>query len=256
LAGCDGANRLVLGVETNEPYYRQGDQLKKQGRYQEALSDFLKVIQKRDGNATESHLEAGLIYQQYIKDPIYAIYHFRKYLEQEPNSRQADLVRQRIDASMRDFARTLPAHPLEDQMHRLDMMDRIDALQKENAELKDEVAKLSQGAASPGGDSGPVLVPVPESGPSTALIRGFSDDPSTVGAPAAQAAESGEAAQKTPAKPAAAARTHVVVQGETLAGIARHYYGNSAKWHAIMDANRDLLKDARALRAGMTLKIP
>jgi len=82
--------RPSLGMETNEPYYRQGDQLKRQGRYQEALAAYLKVIEKRNEDAPESQLEAGLIYQQYLKDPIYAIYHFRKYLELEPNSRQAD----------------------------------------------------------------------------------------------------------------------------------------------------------------------
>jgi len=40
LAGCDGTDRIVLGSETNEPYYRQGDQLKRQGRYQEADQNF------------------------------------------------------------------------------------------------------------------------------------------------------------------------------------------------------------------------
>jgi tetratricopeptide (TPR) repeat protein len=253
LAGCDGTDRLAMGTETNEPYYRQGDQLKRQGRNQEALAAFLKVIDKRNQDAPESHLEAGLIYQQYLKDPIYAIYHFRKYLELEPNSRQADLVRQRIDAAMRDFARTLPARPLEDQMLRLDLMDRIDGLQKQNAELKEELGRPSQGAASSGADSGPMLVPVPESASTTEGSHSSLFTPSEAEAPAARPAQPAEASST---KPAAAVRTHVVAHGETLAKIAQHYYGNSAKWHTILDANRDVLKDEKALRAGMTLKIP
>jgi nucleoid-associated protein YgaU len=48
----------------------------------------------------------------------------------------------------------------------------------------------------------------------------------------------------------------VVAQGETLGKIAQHYYGSSAKWPAILDANRDVLKDGKAVRPGMTLKIP
>jgi tetratricopeptide (TPR) repeat protein len=256
LAGCDGTDRIVLGNETNEPYYRQGDQLKRQGRYQEALTAYLKVIEKRNENAPESHLEAGLIFQQYLKDPIYAIYHFRKYLELEPNSRQAELVRQRIDAAMRDFARTLPARPLEDQMLRLDLMDRIDALQKENASLKDEIAKLSQGGTSPGADSGPMLVPVPEAPASEAVIHGGFANAPAADAAAVQPVQPREQTDSSSAKPASKVRTHVVVNGETLAKIARLYYGNSAKWHAIFEANRDVLKDEKAVRAGMTLKIP
>jgi tetratricopeptide (TPR) repeat protein len=256
LAGCDGTDRLSLGSETNEPYYRQGDQLKRQGRYQEALAAYIKVIEKRNEDAPESHLEAGLIYQQYIKDPIDAIYHFRKYLELEPNSKQAELVRQRIDAAMRDFARTLPARPLEDQMLRLDLMGRVDDLQKQNLELREEIARLNQGAKTTAGATADMLVPVPESAPSPAVIHGSFGSPSATDAPAARSAQHGAQPEAPAAKPASPGRTHVVAQGETLAKIAQRYYGSSARWHAILDANRDVLKDEKAVRPGMTLKIP
>jgi tetratricopeptide (TPR) repeat protein len=257
LAGCDGSDRLALGTETNEPYYRQGDQLKRQGRYQEALAAYLKVIEKRNEDAPESHLEAGLIYQQYLKDPIYAIYHFRKYLELEPNSRQADLVRQRIDAALRDFARTLPARPLEDQTLRFDLMSRIDELQKQNLELKEEVARLNRGATDPGGDSGVIMIPVPASAPPPAVTRGSLFNPPASSATAARPAQPSERPAAPSAKPPpAAGRTHVVAEGETLSKIALRYYGSRAKWPAILDANRDVLKNENSVRAGMTLRIP
>jgi tetratricopeptide (TPR) repeat protein len=256
LAGCDGADRLVLGTEANEPYYRQGDQLKRQGRYQEALAAYLKVIEKRNEDAPESHLEAGLIYQQYLKDPIYAIYHFRKYLELEPNSRQAELVRQRVDAAMRDFARTLPARPLEDQMLRIDLMGRIDELQKQNLELKEEIARLNQGGTSRGGSSGEAPVPATEPAPAPAVIHGSFFNPPAADAVVARPAQAGEQPAASTTKPSSGGRTHVVAQGETLAKIAQHYYGSSARWHAILEANRDVLKDEKAIRPGMTLKIP
>jgi tetratricopeptide (TPR) repeat protein len=257
LAGCDGSDRLALGMETNEPYYRQGDQLKRQGRYQEALAAYLKVIEKRNEDAPESQLEAGLIYQQYLKDPIYAIYHFRKYLELEPNSRQADLVRQRIDAAMRDFARTLPARPLEDQVMRFDLMNRIDELQKQNLELKEEVARLNRGATDSGGDSGAMMIPVPESAPPPTVTHGSLFYPPAAGAAAAKPTQPAERPAAPSAKPSpATSRTHVVAQGETLSKIAQRYYGSRAKWHVILDANRDVLKNENSVRPGMTLRIP
>ena len=256
--GCDRTDRLSLGAETSEPYYRQADQLKRQGRYQEALSAYLKVIERRNEDAPESHLEAGLIYQQYLKDPIYSIYHFRKYLELEPNSRQADLVRLRIDAATRDFARSLPARPMENQTLRLDLMARIDELQKENTRLRDEIAGAHPGGPVAGGDSEFTMIPVPESAPSPGITQRPLFDPASAGAvsvkPATPPVTAPPAAAAKP--PSTGGRTHVVAQGDTLFKIAQRYYGSGAKWPAILEANRDVLKNENAVRPGITLKIP
>ncbi len=148
-AGCDRGDTLSLSSETDEPLYRQGQQLSKQGRNQEALNAYLKVIAKRDETAPESHLEVGLILLRHVKDPIAAIYHFRKYLELQPNSRQAVYVRGLIDTSKREFARTLPATPLESQADQLEKQDQIDRLLRENDQLKAEIASLRGGVATP-----------------------------------------------------------------------------------------------------------
>lgn len=257
-AGCDGGDRLALGTESNDPYYRQGDQLKRQGRYQEALGAYLKVIEKRHDDAPESHLEAGLIYQQYTKDPVYAIYHFRKYLEQEPNSRQADLVRQRVDAAMRDFARSLPAQPLESQAARLELMGRIDELQKENLQLKEDLAKLHQGGVVPVRDSDSAAPPPAESAPTRPVKRSplFNPPGGAAGAVQATPPATGQPANPPTKPPPTVGRRHVVTQGETLYKIALLYYGSGSKWPQILEANRDVLRNENAVRAGMELKIP
>ncbi len=151
-AGCDRSDVSPFTVEGDEPGYRRAKDLIKQGRNQEALSEFQKVIEKRGlNNAPESHLEVGLLFQYHIKDPIAAIYHYRKFRELKPNSQQADLVRQRIDAATRDFARTLPAQPLENQLDRLDMSELAQRLQRENEKLKADLAAARAGkpAAEP-----------------------------------------------------------------------------------------------------------
>ncbi|HVT72103.1 MAG TPA: peptidoglycan-binding protein, partial [Lacunisphaera sp.] len=155
LAGCSENERPSYANETDEPAYREGAALLKAGRKQEALNAFLKVIAKRGDDAPESHLEAGLLYLQHINDPLAAIYHFKKYLMLRPNSAQAPLVRQRIDAATREFARTLPAQPLENQLQRVDLVATLDRLKQENEALKRELAdlKASRGvAAGPAGD--------------------------------------------------------------------------------------------------------
>jgi tetratricopeptide (TPR) repeat protein len=258
VAGCDGGDRLALGTESSDPHYRQGDQLKRQGRYQEALTAYLKVIEKRHDDAPESHLEAGLIYHQYIKDPIYAIYHFRKYLELGPKPAQADLVRQRVDAAMRDFARSLPAQPLESQAARLELMGQIDELKKENLLLKEEITRLHQGGMlSSRGPDTPAL-PAAESAPPRQIKRSpLFNPPASARAPEVVIAPATSQPPTPPPKPApTAGRRHVVSQGETLYKIAQFYYGSGSKWPQILEANRDVLKNESAVRAGMELKIP
>jgi len=55
---------------------------------------------------------------------------------------------------------------------------------------------------------------------------------------------------------AAAGRTHVVKEGESLWKIAKAELGNGGLWNKIYEANRDVLKSPEALKTGMKLKIP
>jgi nucleoid-associated protein YgaU len=51
-------------------------------------------------------------------------------------------------------------------------------------------------------------------------------------------------------------RTHKVRKGETLAQVAKRYYGDDSEWRRIYSANRDVLKDPNRLKPGVTLRIP
>jgi hypothetical protein len=52
-AGCGPGESLGLSAETDDAAYREGQQLVKQGRPQEALSTFLRVIARR-GEASDA----------------------------------------------------------------------------------------------------------------------------------------------------------------------------------------------------------
>jgi tetratricopeptide (TPR) repeat protein len=148
VTGCDRNSNVSFTPEDSDPQFEHGRQLSKQGRNPEALASFLKVIAKRGDEAPESHMEAAMIYQRHIKDYLSAIYHYRKYIELQPNSRQTELVKQQIDACKREFARTLPAHPLEDASVKLGYLDQLDRLQRENEQLKAEIIALRAGIPS------------------------------------------------------------------------------------------------------------
>ncbi len=49
---------------------------------------------------------------------------------------------------------------------------------------------------------------------------------------------------------------HIISKGETLSDISHKYYGSANKWQKILDANRNVIKDANKLRPGIKLIIP
>jgi hypothetical protein len=202
-------------------------------------------------------LEAGLIYERY--DPIEAIHHFKKYLELQPNSRQSELVRQRIEAATRELARSLPGRPLENQSARLEAAEENERLRRENADLRAEILTLRGSAAvTPRSDRGglafnppSVTVPPAESNrPPAVIVVPSEDSPAVQPAPVSTP-------RPPPAAPApAATRTHRVGPKESLWAISRLYYGTATNETVkrIRDANPDV--DTSTLHEGVMLKIP
>jgi LysM repeat protein len=290
-AGCGDSERFSYATEADEPNYREGTSLLKAGRRQEALTAFLKVIDKRRDDAPESHLEVGLLYAQHINDPLSAIYHFRKYLALRPNSPQAPLVRQRIDAAIRDFARTLPAQPLEsNQVQRVDLVATLDRLKQENEALKQQLAdaRANRGLPTLAAPETVVSSPAPAGGEPLSFSVDASQAVQTVktrpapatperpvttptvrvpppptvrtttppATPAATRPAAPTSAARATTPPAPAVRRHTIRPGDTLSKLAQQYYNNRAKWRDIYTANRDVMKNETDLRTGMVLKIP
>ena len=271
--GC-GSDNPALTAEVDDSSYRLGQQLEREGRWDEALAAYLRVVSRRGDAAPESNLDAGLIYLNHTQNPIFAIYHFSKYLELEPNSKKAGMVRGMIDSAKREFARTLPGQPLENVSTHLGLEDQVNRLQRENDELRAENAALRAGVAVPVTHSSTIslsAIPKEEVAPEAPQGAAQQDGSSAISLAPVAAGDAGAASAITdapqeeapPRQPAArapapaAARHHSVARGDTLFSLSLKYYGTRSKWRDIFAANRDVLASENSpLKIGTELKIP
>ena len=245
--------------EERERAFQRGKQLLREGRHEDALSSFLRVIERRPGDAAESHLEAADIYLGRMEDPVEAIYHFRRYLEQMPHSPQADLVRGQIDRAMKELVRTLPANPLEYPMERLDLLAAVEELENENRRLNAEIAQLRQDRERAVAEAGEAARQLEAARRRAELLRNTGGAEAaattTASSPPPRQTRSAAAQDRDP-EPERRTRTYTVRPGDSLYGISREVYGTGSRWHEIYEANRDRLPNENSVRAGMTLRIP
>lgn len=240
ISACGPTGVEVVG-ETDEKQYQLAQDFKSQGRVEEALSAFLRVIDARR-DAPESHLEAGYIYLRTMKDPIKAIYHFDRYLQFKPQSPQAGQVRQLIETAEKEFARQLPAEPYQGELDRIDLMELVKTLKQENESLKrDLVSAQNRVAQLENVLAQARRIPNPQTSTGGSTVRP-SGGTTTTG--------------NTPPNPADVPRSYTVQSGDTLSTISTRFYGTPSRWIDIYQANRDRLSSENALRVGQEIRIP
>jgi len=240
LSACAPSGVEVVG-ETDEKQYQLAKEYQSQGRTEDALSAFLRVIDARR-DAPESHFEAGYIYLHSMKDPVQAIYHFNRYLQFKPQSPQASQVRQLIETAQKEFARQLPAQPYQGDLDRIDLMELVKSLKVENDSLKRELVaaekRVQQLENIVGG------------------ARRVPTAQTTVSQSLQQTRPTAQAQTTATPDPASAPRSYTVTAGDSLSSISRKVYGTPSRWIDIYQANRDRLSSENALKVGQNLRIP
>ncbi|MEN6451915.1 MAG: hypothetical protein ABFC96_15605 [Thermoguttaceae bacterium] len=96
-----------------------------------------------------------------------------------------------------------------------------------------------------------LLAPSVQAAPPSSVER-----PQPIGMPDAQRGRFRESMLPPLNSPIRVNRTHRIVDGDTLAGLAERYLGSAARANEIFAANRDVLLDPKLLPIGVTLRIP
>ena len=250
LAGCD-----LLTVSQTGRHIREGNEAVLRGEFQKAVQHYESAL---DGTmlSAEAHYRLGLVYEDQLKNQTGALHHFERYLELAPQGQFATDVKGYVDrlrlviVSSLAEGTVLPAR-------------EASRLKNENLELRQQLAELRD--KQPAGRAAAVPAPTPQSVATPRLVVAATPPPlppEETPEPEVRRAipvTPTAVAAATPAAPAAAPtgpRSHTVVSGDTLAKMARTYYGNSGQWPKILEANKGTLEDPTKLKIGMVLVIP
>lgn len=250
LSGCVQPSSDEL-TEEELPSFRNGEDYLRQGRHDQAMSSFLKVVDTVS-IAPESHLFLGQLYLEHTKDPVLAIYHFGEYLKYKPTSRQAPMVRELINTAKKEFARTFPADLFNAELERMDMLAVIEQKDAEILSLKKELARLQGEHNTLTGRMQEMQSRAPSyPEPETPVVT--QQRPRVQPLPRSNLLGGGNSQVQTPQ---AALRVHIVQPGENLAIISRQYFGDSSRIVDIFEANRDVIPNVNTITEGQRLKIP
>jgi len=251
LGGCD-----LLTVSQTGRNIREGNESVLRGEFPRAVQHYEAAL---DGTmlSAEAHYRLGLVYEDQMKNQVGALHHFERYLELAPQGQFATDVKGYVDrlrlvlVSSLAEGTVLPAR-------------EASRLKNENLELRQQLADLREQKPALRATATPALRPVPtpamvvaatppplppEEMPEPEVRRAI---PVTATAVAAVQPAAEVAPPVTPTGP----RSHTVVSGDTLAKMARQYYGNAGQWPKIMEANKETLEDPTKLKIGMVLVIP
>jgi hypothetical protein len=134
----------VTGTEQEDADFLRAQDLKKRDLYTEALAAYLKVIGRFGEQAPESHLDAGLIYFQRVKDPFKGWYYLQRYLELQPASPRRDEIRQQVTAAEREMIFQRLAQAQFGGGELVQLQEQVDQLTRENARLEAELKMIRE----------------------------------------------------------------------------------------------------------------
>lgn len=222
LSACNESAESSDAREERDPLVKTGQAYMQQELWAEAEQAFKEALDN-DPMMARPHLDLALIYQQYLPNYVHSIYHYDRYLELRPQSEKTEFINEQKVKLQQAVANNI----IKESPQVKQVLNELERLRKENASLKQQLADASTTASTS-------TVSAKQS-PTAAAAAGESD-PSEQTAPSHQ--------------------IYHVVAGDTLTKIATKFYGDSADWDILFEANKETLPSPGDLRVGQTLVIP
>jgi LysM repeat protein len=220
------------------PEYLQARRLYDLHEFKASAQQYEKLLATNPDFA-KGHFEVALLCDDKLADPVAAVYHYRRFLELEPNSEKRQLVEDFMERATVSIVAKLPQSAITDPAEVSRLREQNAALTRENEALKARVADLENATAAASARTQTVTATeVEQVAPPMPPPTNITVTPSTP--------------QTVETPP----RIHVVQKGDTLQAVALKYYGTRSAWAKIYEANKGALPDKNQIKVGQQLVIP
>ena len=258
LSGCND----YVGKEKSHPLFVKAGKEKSAGAYREAArcyEEFLLICPK----SSLTHHELGNLYSDYLNDPLKGVYHYRKWMEMNPNDQtNFEAVRVLADTAQKNLFKNLKdeykdsdeARQAAAEMQKLrDQVTQLQSSLKQSEEQNQKMKETLQSIkaerekinAQTIAQNRKMMAPPPAANSADQAKRAAGSAKKSVVAP-------GGASTPAPA----AGKTYKVQQGDNLSKISRKCYGSTKYYRLIAEANRGKVGSNMQVRAGQVLVIP
>lgn len=231
LVSCDDGSP----GENRHPLFKKASNLKEKGKYPESVKAFEDYI-KINPDSAKTHLELATLYDDNLKDPLMAIYHYRCYLEIEPESQDRENIEAWLKGAEKEYYEQLRMNysdnDLKKEIEALKEAEKryianLNQLRKENENLKNQL-NVKSAVSSAVQD-----------------VRQKETVPAETAVPAAPVPKKKEIPE-----------FYVIKQGDNLTKISREIFGDIKYYKLILEANKDILSSETQVQIGQKLKIP
>jgi LysM repeat protein len=224
--GCSRSVKVLDDQEGRSKLIQKARAEESAGNKDSAIRLYKEALEKNPG-LIRAHLDLALLLQDYAKDYVGAIYHYKRYMEWRPQTEKKEMIEEKIRLAENQFA--------------LAILRRYPS--------------LAGGTIPPGTD---IAVSRNERNSlSEQLEKTIRKDKT----PSEQTIKSGKGVAGSSEQTTASigrqpGRKYVVKNGDTLSSIASDVYQDKTKWRLIADANREALHGSDKVKVGQVLVIP
>jgi len=237
--GCSQKIARQEDREVSEPIIQKARSRAESGDIDSALRLYLAALDANPRLA-RAHLDMAILWHDYKKDYVRAIYDYQRYLEMRPATEKRQMIEGRIRAAGQMYAATVlrPNRFVEENLalrqENSELRNTIDSLRQEREDFKHKYEQASEQMEMGSGGVRPLDVSATNLPVSDMLV-------------VSHAARTNETV-----KP----RAYRVRPGDTLSSIAMDFYQDGYQWNKIYEANRQLLAESKTLKVGQLLVIP
>ncbi len=250
--------------ESSHPLFKKAESLSREGKFTEAVRKYNEYLDVNRASAI-THYKLAEIYYDQLDDPLEAAYHFRRFLELEPDTADRDAITKWIEeaenriaegAMKRSPERFADAGVIgEFKKREKQYAECIRTVRRQNFEMARRLAALKRNGVD-WDDVSTLTGAVGEEGldPSASIPSTGERRPYPLKNSLERRRTTG-GAETSPAMPKGF-KSYTVCPGDTLCGISKKVYG-SPKYHGlIFKANQGKLKSESAISIGQRLRIP